>query len=108
MDKLLIKMKSDRGEEVVRNWSKVKYCDEYGYMACIGKNVYLFVGLDYITSLVNPKGRLNKRTIYKWLTKLVQNDWVYLVRESCNEPFGAEYEPRLPFEIDDTIIELGE
>ena len=107
MERLLMKLNSDLGDHVCKNWHKVKLDNEYGYFARVKRNIGLFIGLDYRAYLIGMRGKIpSEKQAIKIFADLVVNDWIEPVQESNYAPFGVEFENKLPFEVDDTVIDL--
>lgn len=104
MEKWLIKLNLDRGDYIVQNWSKVYYDGSYGYAARLTRRLYAFVDLDYNVFLIGYKKCPTRKQMRKWWIKLFENDWAYPVKMEDAAPFGEEFEPRLPFEKDDSVL----
>lgn len=108
MEKWLMKLNFDRGDYICNNWSKVKIDNEYGYFARVNRKIGIFIGLDYRVYVVGANGKLpNKKQAINIFTDLIYNDWIKPVQLNNFAPFGDEFENRLPFEIDDEVINLG-
>ena len=107
MGQLLMKLNSDLGDYVCKNWSKVQLDHEYGYFARIKRELGMFIDLNYNVFLVGLRGKIpTARVANKTFTNLIKNEWVTLIEEEHYAPFGIEFENKLPFEIDDTVVDL--
>ena len=104
MERWLIKLNSDRGDYIVQNWSKVAYDNDLGYMAKISRQISVFVDLDYNVFLIGFKKMPTRRQQRKWWKKLIDYGWAYAIKEEDVAPFGEEFEPQLPFDLDGDII----
>ena len=108
MEQWLMKLNSDLGNYICKNWSKVRLDNEYGYFARIGRELGIFVELNYNVYLVGLCGKApNAKIANKTFNKLIKNEWITPVEDKYYAPFGMDFENRLPFEVDDTVIELG-
>lgn len=108
MGRLLMKLNSDFSDHVCKNWPKVRLDDEYGYLARFKHKIAIFIGLDYSVYLVGLNGKTpNIKLASKVFAELIEHDLVVPVEENSYAPFGIEFENKLPFEVDDTVIDLG-
>ena len=108
MGKLLMIMNSEVGEFVCEKWSKVQIDNEYGYFAQVARNVGLFVKLNKEVHVIGMNGKKPKKSkVKKIVTQLIVNEWADLLYEEELSPFGEEYDNKLPFVVDNSIINLG-
>ena len=107
MGQLLMKLNSVLGDYVCKNWVKVQFDYEYGYFARFTRKLGIFVDLDYNVYLIGLRGKIPPaRLANKIFVKLIEKEWITPIDEDYYAPFGIEFENRLPFEIDDTVVEL--
>ena len=107
MGQWLMKLNSALGDYVCKNWPKVRLDREYGYFARIKHSLGIFIDLNYNVCLVGLSGKIpTNKLVRKTFTKLIENEWVTPIEEEHYAPFGVEFENRLPFEVDDTVVEL--
>ena len=107
MGRFLMKLNSDLSDYVCKNWSKVRLDNEYGYFVQLKRKIAIFIGLDYRVYLIGLNGKIpSMKQAIKVFTYLVRNDWITPIEENNYAPFGVEFENRLPFEVDNTVIDL--
>ena len=97
-----IKVQTERIPEIVSTWSKVKIDNNFGYAANFDKKVSCFIDLSGKVYIMGCRKPPSNRVVDKYLNLLYDNGLI-----CCdNNPF-PEFETRLPFEIDNTVIEIG-
>lgn len=104
-----IKVTPMLAETAIQNWTRVNWCGEYGYMAEFKKNMCMFLDLYGYLTFIDASSKSKKRLhkiVRKWIEKLYSIGAICILDTTIEAPFGIEFENKLPFKIDENIMEL--